>query len=196
MKRAALLAVGVLASVAMVAAPAEAATTSVPIQNFGFSPRTVTVVQGGTVQWTQQDPGIEHTTTSSQGFWHSAVLETGQTYSQTAAFRNAGSYPYHCSIHTEMTGAVRVPMKFSGAPATGWRLRWSSLTSTPSTRSFDVQIKRPGTTSWAAFRTNTAVRTLFFNPTHNGTYAFRARTRNLSNGTASGWSPVGQVRVS
>jgi hypothetical protein len=36
-----------------------------------------------------------------------AVLSTNQTYGQTAAFQNAGTYPYHCAVHPDMTGKVQ-----------------------------------------------------------------------------------------
>jgi plastocyanin len=186
----------VCTAVAATGSPAVAATTGVTIQNFGFHLQVVTIAQGDTVRWTQKDAGTEHTSTSDQGFWHSPKLMLNETYSQTAAFENAGSYPYHCAIHTEMTGRVRVPMKAGGSASAGWTLRWSSLSSTPTHRAFDVQIKRPGSTSWAAFRTDTKTRHVFFNPAHNGTYSFRARTRNLSNGKRSAWSPVKQVKIS
>lgn len=197
MKLRPLLAAAAFAAAVIVGIPsAHAATVAVDIKNFGFSPPSVTVGQGGTVKWTQLDIGTEHTSTSNQGFWHSPDLATGQSYSQTAAFMNAGSYGYHCSIHTDMTAVVHVPIKAGGAASTGWRVRWSSLSTTPSNRAFDVQIKRPGSTRWAAFRTGTARRSAFFNPAKNGTYAFRARTKNLGNGRNSGWSPTKSVKIS
>ena len=94
-----------------------------------------------------------------------------------------------------MTGKVQVPLKASGAASDGWTLRWSSLTSTPSNRAFDVQIKKPGSSSWTAFRTDTTSRKAFFNPTRTGSYGFRARTRNVSNGKRSGWSPTRTVKI-
>jgi hypothetical protein len=111
-------------------------------------------------------------------------------------FRDAGTFHYHCAIHTDMTASIRVPIKASGSSSTGWTLRWSGRTSTPTNRSFDVQIKRPGSTAFVGWKTNTKSRTAFFNPTTNGTYAFRARTDNLSNGSSSGWSPTKSVSIS
>jgi plastocyanin len=189
MRRAALLA-ALLSGVLVVPTPAGAATAAVSIENHSFNPPTVRVAQGDTVTWTQNEPLVQHTSTSDQGFWHSPDLSTGDSYSQTAAFRSAGRYGYHCAIHPDMTGAVLVPMKASGTASTGWRLRWSSLSTTPANRAFDVQIKRPGSTTWAAFRTDTAARTAFFDPSRTGDYRFRARTRNLGNASHSGWSPV------
>jgi plastocyanin len=192
MTRCALLVVAALSSVTLVAAPAGAVTQSVEIRGDAFGPKVVTVALGGSVAWTNDDP-MTHSVTSDQGFWAERTLASGARAS--LVFRNAGRYAYHCRFHPFMTGAVRVPLTATGAPATGWRLRWSSLTTTPSSRAFDVQIKRPGSTTWARLRWDVRARTAWFNPAKNGTYAFRARTRNLSNGTAGGWSPVRQVQI-
>jgi hypothetical protein len=37
---------------------------------------------------------------------------------------------------------------------------------------------------------------MFLNPTRNGTWSYRARTDNRSNGKSSLWSPVKTVSVS
>ena len=62
----------------------------------------------------------------------SAAALTGSTPRQRAAFQNAGSYAYHCAIHTEMTGTVRVRLNVTGSATQGYTLRWSSLVQTPS----------------------------------------------------------------
>ncbi len=63
----------------------------------------IQVAKGTTVTWTNQDP-VPHTVTFS-GFG-SGSLDTGGTYSHT--FSDAGMFPYHCSIHPSMNGAVVV----------------------------------------------------------------------------------------
>jgi plastocyanin len=183
-----------LSTCLLVAMPqATAATVSVSIMNFGFNPVSPTVAQGSAVQWTQFD-STEHTTTSNALFWRSAHLSQGQTFQTT--FWSAGSFGYHCELHPDMTGTIRVPLKASGTATAGWTIRWSSQSSTPTTRAFDVQIKRPGSTSFVGWRTDVTSRSAFFNPSKNGTYQFRARTRNLSNGKNSGWSPTKSVKIS
>jgi plastocyanin len=174
--------------------PAAAATVSVSIMDFGFAPVAPTVSQGSTVKWTQLDAGVQHTTTSNALFWRSARLDQGQTFQTT--FWSAGSFGYHCELHPDMTGTIRVPLKASGTASTGWTIRWSSQSSTPTNRAFDVQIKRPGSTTFVGWRTDVTSRSAFFNPSKNGTYQFRARTRNLSNGKNSGWSPTKSVKIS
>lgn len=99
----------------LVAAPPAAAqsTTKVTIQNFAFSPNSITVVIGvnNSVTWTNMD-STAHTVTADGGAFNSGSLSTGQTFSFT--FTTAGSYTYHCSIHPYMTGTVIV--KAGGSP--------------------------------------------------------------------------------
>lgn len=84
------------------------ATDSVTIQNFAFSPDNITVKVGSTVTWTNQD-STDHSVTSDDGVTggpDSQLLTKGQSYSFT--FSKAGTYTYHCKIHSDMTGTVVV----------------------------------------------------------------------------------------
>jgi predicted lipoprotein with Yx(FWY)xxD motif len=82
------------------------ATIQVTIQNFAFSPQTITVAPGTTVIWTNKD-NFDHTVTSDTGAWpDSGNLATNHTFSHT--FTKAGTYPYHCAIHSSMTAKVIV----------------------------------------------------------------------------------------
>jgi plastocyanin len=198
MLRRAALPLAVLTGLALFAPPADAATVQVSIQNFAFNPPTVTVAQGGSVTWTNNEPsdsGIDHTSTDL-GFWDSGHLSPGGgTFTETKTFRNAGTYAYICTIH-QMHGTVKVPLIASGSPAHGFTVRWSSAASAPVNRNFDVQVKRPGATKFAGFRSATKALKAFFNPARAGTYKFRARTRIVSTGQTSGWSPVRSLAIS
>jgi amicyanin len=79
---------------------------SIEIKNFAFSPSTLTIKTGETVTWTNDD-STTHTITSDTGSeLGSGSISTGQTYSHT--FNTAGTFDYHCSIHTSMKGKVIV----------------------------------------------------------------------------------------
>ena len=79
---------------------------SVMIQNFAFTPATITVPQGTMVTWTNQD-GTAHTVTADSGNGPtSGQLQQGQSYSFT--FNESGTFTYHCSIHPQMAGTVVV----------------------------------------------------------------------------------------
>jgi hypothetical protein len=78
----------------------------VSIQNYAFSPQTLTVAPGTTVSWTNED-SVNHVVTSDTGAWpDSGSLATNQTFSHT--FTKAGTYPYHCALHPSMTAKVIV----------------------------------------------------------------------------------------
>ena len=86
--------------------PTSPQTYNVDIQNFSFSPSTLTINVGDTVIWTNQD-SISHTITSDSGTeLNSLQLSNGQTYSHT--FNTAGTYNYHCSVHPTMKGTIVV----------------------------------------------------------------------------------------
>lgn len=81
-------------------------TYQVDIQNFAFSPSSLTIKVGDKVTWTNNDP-TPHTVTSDSGSeLGSSSLSTSQTYSHT--FNTKGEFDYHCSIHTMMKGKVIV----------------------------------------------------------------------------------------
>jgi plastocyanin len=174
---------------------AGAALHQVTIDNRTFTPSTMTVGLGDTVTWTNVEAG-NHTVTSNQGFWPEATLGQNDTFTPPGVFKNAGGYAYTCTIHDGMTGVVRVRLKATGSPGAGWDVRWSSLEHRPTNRTFDVQIKRPESTSWASFRTGVTALLATFNPARSGSYQFRARTRIVSSGLKTAWSPAREVSIS
>jgi plastocyanin len=83
-----------------------ATTVDVKIDNFSFSPATITVRAGTQVTWTNRDD-IPHTVVSDdKTTFKSHALDTDEKFSFT--FTKAGTYPYFCSIHPHMTGKVVV----------------------------------------------------------------------------------------
>ena len=82
----------------------KATKAEVAIDNFSFSPNTLTLSVGGTVTWTNHD-NVPHVVSSADNqFKKSPLLKTGQSFSHT--FATTGSYPYLCSIHPRMTGKI------------------------------------------------------------------------------------------
>lgn len=82
-----------------------AASEAVTIQNFAFSPATVTIKVGTTLTWTNRDQD-PHTVSATSGAFHSPTLSTGQSYQYT--FTTPGRFDYLCTIHPFMTGTVVV----------------------------------------------------------------------------------------
>lgn len=82
-----------------------AAGDSVTIQNFAFSPASLTVKVGDKVTWTNQD-SVGHSATADDSSFDTGVLQQGQSGSVT--FSKAGTYTYHCSVHPNMHGTIIV----------------------------------------------------------------------------------------
>ncbi|HVS91000.1 MAG TPA: plastocyanin/azurin family copper-binding protein [Mucilaginibacter sp.] len=80
-------------------------SASVDISNFTFSPASVTVLTGGVVTWTNKD-AVDHTATDLGGNFDSGHINPSQTFKFT--FTKAGTYTYHCAIHSMMPNATVV----------------------------------------------------------------------------------------
>jgi plastocyanin len=87
------------------ASPAGGGGSDVSIVDFGFEPADLTVAVGDTVTWTNTGSAT-HTVKWQDGEPESDRLESGATYERT--FASAGSFPYVCGIHSQMTGTVTV----------------------------------------------------------------------------------------
>jgi len=85
-------------------AAAEAAP-QVIIDNYAFSPASLTVKVGTTVTWINQDDDA-HTIDSTQGRFKSGTMNKGGRFE--FRFTEAGEYPFFCRFHPKMTGKVIV----------------------------------------------------------------------------------------
>ena len=104
--------VGAIVGVALAGAGiALAADHAVSISGFSYSPASVTVAVGDTVTWTNADAEA-HTATADDASWDTGSIANGA--SGTVTFSTAGSFPYHCTIHPQMTGTVTVQAAASG----------------------------------------------------------------------------------
>jgi len=77
----------------------------VTIDNFAFAPQVIVVAPGTTVTWTNADED-PHTVVATDKSFHSAAMDTDESYSFT--FTRPGEYAYFCSLHPHMTGKVIV----------------------------------------------------------------------------------------
>ena len=77
----------------------------VSIDNFSFSPQTITVAAGTRVTWTNRDD-VPHTVTANDNRFASQSLDTDDRY--TRLFTEPGVYPYFCAVHPHMTGTIIV----------------------------------------------------------------------------------------
>ena len=109
--RAASFLVGLLIAIAIQTGFAQN-TAKVVVGPFGtmtYSPSSITIFQGDTVEWTWQSPA--HSVTSGTGTptgeFDSGLHNSPFTFTHT--FSSAGSFPYYCVFHgTAMSGLVNV----------------------------------------------------------------------------------------
>src|ERR1700737_2150152 len=71
-----------------------------------YQPNPVTVQAGQSVTWTWEDQGNQHSVSADDGSFESCLQGSGSSF--TTTFTKTGTYPYHCSIHSQMKGSVTV----------------------------------------------------------------------------------------
>ena len=81
---------------------------AVKIDNYSFTPQTITVPAGTTVTWTNGDD-VPHTVAATDMAFHSKAMDTDEQYSHT--FDQPGTYQYYCTVHPRMQGTVVVEKK-------------------------------------------------------------------------------------
>ncbi|HEX7893862.1 MAG TPA: cupredoxin family copper-binding protein [Terriglobales bacterium] len=84
---------------------AKAVPTQITVDNFTFTPGTLTVPVNSTVTWMNKDD-VPHVIASTDGLFRSKGLDTDDHYSYT--FTKPGTYSYFCSIHPKMVGKIVV----------------------------------------------------------------------------------------
>ena len=151
--------------------PAKAATThDVSIHNTSYDPPSIAIPVGDSIKWTNTETlPTNHTVTSDNGkFTGSPQLTPGTTF--TIAFTAAGTYPYHCEIHSTMHGTVVVQ-----APVT------TTVTTRP-----PATTARPVATTRATTATTRATSSTSVGPTTTETLALETSTTEESTTTTTG----------
>ena len=80
-------------------------TVFVSARDSFYQPDTIQVNVGLPVRWTN-DGNVNHTVVSDSSLWTSNELAPSWWFE--VRFDSAGTYPYHCSLHSGMTGTVIV----------------------------------------------------------------------------------------
>jgi plastocyanin len=102
---------GALRAAEKQAVVANAEAGVVKIDNFTFSPATLTAAPGTIVTWTNDDD-IPHTVMAKDKGFRSKPLDTGNQFSFT--FAVPGEYAYFCSLHPHMVGKIIVKSADAG----------------------------------------------------------------------------------
>lgn len=77
----------------------------ITIRNSAFTPRTLTIKKGETVQWANAD-NLDHSIRANDGSFKSGTLKRKQTFDHT--FKKAGKFPYACTLHPREKGTIVV----------------------------------------------------------------------------------------
>jgi len=87
--------------------PASVSDNTIIIKDMAFTPDTITVPAGAIVRWVNKD-SVTHSVVFSKDskINPSGVLRNGEGFS--VRFYDAGTFPYYCGLHPEMTGTVIV----------------------------------------------------------------------------------------
>jgi plastocyanin len=83
-----------------------AASARVTIQALKYSPETIEITKGETVEWDNKDLTPHTVTSQSGGEFDSGSIEADVSWSHT--FGQAGTFPYYCTFHPEMKGTIVV----------------------------------------------------------------------------------------
>jgi plastocyanin len=75
------------------------------MENFAFNPADVTAAVGETITWTNAD-AAPHTVTIDDGSCDTGNI--AQNASAGLVFDAPGNYPYHCTVHPNMTGTITI----------------------------------------------------------------------------------------
>jgi plastocyanin len=98
----------------------------VSVANFAFTPQTITAYTGDTVLWTWNGPDTNHSVTSDAVSGRQFDSDPGKPavqilhpsgYGFSVTFDKAGTYTYHCKVHSTMTATVVVKQTPSTIPA-------------------------------------------------------------------------------
>ncbi|MCB0046860.1 MAG: PKD domain-containing protein [Caldilineaceae bacterium] len=95
----------------------EVSNAVVEAGNFEFTPKDITIPQGGRVTWVRTD-GTHNVRADDDSFTSGAPSDAWETYSRT--FDAQGTYPYYCELHggpggSGMSGVVEVMPGSSGS---------------------------------------------------------------------------------
>lgn len=85
--------------------PRAAETKTVTIENLQFHPVTLTVKRGDTVVWRNADL-FPHNVVAQSGAFRSPEVGASGTWVYTA--KQAGEFPYVCTLHPSMKGMLIV----------------------------------------------------------------------------------------
>jgi len=88
-----------------------ATTSKISITSSAYSPASLTIANGSTVTWTNND-NMVHTVTTAEGSINSGDIAPGSSYSKT--FTTAGTFNYYDAHNTDMKGVLIITTSTGG----------------------------------------------------------------------------------
>jgi plastocyanin len=80
----------------------------ISMKNIAYHPQNVAVHEGQKVRWINDDT-LPHTVTATSGAsFDSGTLDPNKGAFYETTMRNAGNVAYHCTIHPNMTGTIKI----------------------------------------------------------------------------------------
>ncbi|WP_223148665.1 cupredoxin domain-containing protein [Aeromicrobium ginsengisoli] len=142
----------ILAALAVMVWPASeasAASHQITIKNYAYGSGSMSITQGDTVTWTNQD-SVPHdvVVTSGPAKFRSPMLTKGKSWSYT--FASAGAYSYTCSVHPDMHATISAKAKpVAPAPAATTAAAAAPTAAAPTTPATTATKPVPTTTTAA-----------------------------------------------
>ena len=176
--------------------PAPSSTTFyVPVTDSGYGNASGVTVHGKYAEWVFTGPSNHSVTDNSgMGLFDSGTKPSWSTFTFLPIV--SANYNYRDTLNGK-TGTLRVPVVVSplaGLKTTVFTITWASA-APPAGYVVDVQIQRPGSSTWASWQSGVSTFSGTFVPdSGTGTYSFRSRIRNNSNQAAS-WYSLGAAIV-
>ncbi|KQV74085.1 hypothetical protein ASC61_03155 [Aeromicrobium sp. Root344] len=131
------------------ASEASAATHQITIKSYAYGSGSMSITQGDTVTWTNQD-SVPHdvVVTSGPVKFRSPMLTKGKSWSYT--FTSAGAYSYTCSVHPDMHATISAKAKPAApAPAATTPAAAAPSAAAPTTPTTTATTPAPRTTTEA-----------------------------------------------
>jgi hypothetical protein len=171
----------------------------VQVQNSGYIPATARAPFGTSVYWSMPSSNNKaHSATDGSGtsLFDSGLIDPGGSFD--FFFSAAGAYTVTDSAAGGQTGTIDVTMlstPTTGTTATTFNIQWASGRP-PRGYVYDVQVKRPGDSTYSDFVTGTTATGATFAPdAGTGTYRFHSRLRRQAPTASTKYSPQLTITV-
>lgn len=175
---------------------ASAATSTVKMSNYAFTPKNQTVTLGNSVRWKNTSTKRHTATPTLNWSLGGGVSVAAGATSAAVAPTQAGTFPYFCSVHPSlMKGKIKVPIRAdptAGTTATFFALTLGTVRA-PGVLVHQVEVRQNGG-AWQLRYTTAEPQISIFFPSP-GTWDVRTRMRYQLGGATSGYSPITTLLV-